>query len=123
MVRGARFWTGFVLIAVACSAGGPDLPEIPLKIVGGFGGPSQYIDHEEPFWTKRLAADSGGRIPAEVSPFDGLGIYGSEMVQMMRLGGISFCTTSLSLIAPHDPEAAALDLVRVNPPIASLRKN
>src|SRR5258708_16262620 len=123
MVPRVAFWIGFVLIAVACSASATELPELHLKTGGGLGGTSQYIDHEEPFWTKRLAADSGGRITAEVSPFDGLGIHGSEVVQMMRLGVISFGTTSLSLIAADDPEAAAVDLVGMNPDIPSLRRN
>jgi TRAP-type C4-dicarboxylate transport system substrate-binding protein len=123
MVPRVAFWIGFVLIVLACSASATELPEMHLKIVGGLGSTSQYIDHEEPFWTKRLAADSGGRITAEVSPFDGLGIHGSEVVQMMRLGVISFGTTSLSLIAAEDPEAAAVDLVGMNPDIASLRQN
>jgi hypothetical protein len=123
MVPRIALWIGFMLIAVAWSASATELPDMHLKIVGGLGSTSQYIDHEEPFWTKRLAADSGGHITAEVSPFDGLGIHGSEVVQMMRLGVISFGTTSLSLIAAEDPEAAAVDLVGMNPDIGSLRKN
>jgi TRAP-type C4-dicarboxylate transport system substrate-binding protein len=116
---------GALLLGIVRGAGAAadELPAIHLKIVGGLGDTSQYIEHEEPFWTKHLAEASQGRVTAEVSPFDGLGIHGSEVTQLMRLGVIGFGTTSLSLIAGDDPEAAAVDLVGMNPDIHSLREN
>lgn len=114
---------GLALLGWVAVAPAAELPDVHLKVIGGLGTTSQYINHEEPFWTKRLAADSGGHVTAEVSPFDASGIHGSEVMQMMRLGVIGFGTTSLSLIASDDPEAAAVDLVGLNPDIATLRRN
>jgi TRAP-type C4-dicarboxylate transport system substrate-binding protein len=123
MVPRISFWIGLTLLVAAQPVGASELPALHLKIVGGLGDTSQYTDHEEPFWTKRLAHDSAGRITAEVSPYDRFGIHGTEVLQMMRLGVIGFGSTSLSLLAVDDPEAAAVDLVGMNPDIQSLRRN
>jgi TRAP-type C4-dicarboxylate transport system substrate-binding protein len=100
-----------------------ELPQTHLKVVGGLGGVSQYKQLEEPFWTREIEKDSGGRVTAEVAAFDEIGLRGPEVLQLMRLGVISFGTASLSNIASEDPEAAGLDLVGLNPDIQSLRRN
>jgi len=99
------------------------LPRLHLKVVGGLGDAQQFAQYEEPFWNRQLAEHSGGRITAEVSAFDAIGLRGPEVLQLMRLGVIAFGTLSLNLIASEDPEAAGVDLVGMNPDIASLRRS
>jgi TRAP-type C4-dicarboxylate transport system substrate-binding protein len=120
ILRAARILAAVLPFAAAQSA---ELPTTHLKVVGGLAATSQFRSFEEPFWTKRLAERSGGRVTAEITAFDQLGLRGPEVLQMTRLGVLAFGTTSLSLIASEDPEAAATDFVGMHPDISSLRRN
>jgi TRAP-type C4-dicarboxylate transport system substrate-binding protein len=128
-MRDFRTWCAAVVLAAtafSAAAGGAraaETPPVHLKVVGGLGTTSQYRNFEEPFWTKRLGERSGGRLTAEVAPFDQLGIRGSEVIQLTKLGVITFGTVSLSALAGDDPEATAADFVGLNADIAALRRN
>jgi TRAP-type C4-dicarboxylate transport system substrate-binding protein len=91
-----------------------ELPFVHFKVLGSLSQTSHYRDFEEPFWATRLAADSGGRVTADVAPFDKAGLTASEALQMTRLGVISFLTVQVGLVAAEDPEANAADLPGVN---------
>jgi TRAP-type C4-dicarboxylate transport system substrate-binding protein len=112
-----------LLLLTALPAQAQDLPTTHLKVVGGLGQTVQYKGFEEPFWSKEIAEVSHGRVTAEVSPWDQLGIKGSELLQFTRLGAIVLSTVPLSQIASEDPEAAAVDLAGLNPDIATLRRS
>lgn len=118
-----RYWLVALLLAVALPARGQELPDVHLKVVGGLGQTIQFKNYEEPFWNKQLAERSGGRITAEVIPWDQFGIKGPELLQFTRLGAIVISTVSLSQIASEDPEAAAVDLAGLNPDIPTLRRS
>jgi TRAP-type C4-dicarboxylate transport system substrate-binding protein len=94
-----------------------------LRIVGGLGGVNQYTRHEEPFWTHELARLSGGRVTAEIVPFDRAGIRGQEMLRLVQLGAVPFGTSLLNLSAVLDAEIGAPDLAGLNPDVATLRRN
>lgn len=113
-------------VVIAGWLGSPRADELPvthLSIVGGLANVSQFTNHEAPFWTRHIAEASHGRVTADITPFDALGLRGPELLWQLRLGAIEFGTTSLSLNASEHPEAAAIDLAGLNPTIASLRKN
>lgn len=114
-------WLGMMLAAAAAQA--QELPVTHLKVVGGLGNVSQYTNIEEPFWTHDIAALSGGRVTAELTPSDSIGIRMNDMMQLMRLGVITMGTASLSLLAAEDAQAAAIDLPGLNPDIDTLRRN
>jgi TRAP-type C4-dicarboxylate transport system substrate-binding protein len=80
-------------------------PAVHLKVVGGLGQTVQYKKFEEPFWTKKLAEASNGRITVEVTPWDQAVLKGPELLQLTRLGAIAISTVSLSQIASEDPVA------------------
>jgi TRAP-type C4-dicarboxylate transport system substrate-binding protein len=111
------------ICAAALGGHAGELPVTHLKVVGGLGATRQYKNFEEPFWTKRLAERSGGRVTAEVAAYDQLGIRGPEVLQLTKLGVLTFATGSLSALASDDPQAAGVDLVGMNGDIASLRRN
>jgi TRAP-type C4-dicarboxylate transport system substrate-binding protein len=116
----APFLATFVVIAAAAQAA-PETP-LRLKIVGGLAGVSQYVRYEEPFWQHRLQEVSGGRIQAEISPFDRSGIRAQEMLALMRLGVVPFGTALLAVVSNEEPEFNAVDLPTVNPDMAALRR-
>lgn len=114
--------TAFGLV-LAAAAQAQELPVTHLKVVGGLGNVSQYTNIEEPFWTHELASLSGGRITAELTPFDTIGLRMNDIMQLMRLGVITMGTASLALLGAEDAQAAAIDLPGLNPDIDTLRRN
>jgi len=95
---------------------------IQLKIVGGLSGVSQYKKLEHPFWTQLVPQLTNGRVHAEIHPFDGSGLPGEEMLQLMRLGVVPYGTALLALVSGDEPELNAVDLPTLNPDFASLRR-
>jgi TRAP-type C4-dicarboxylate transport system substrate-binding protein len=130
VVRSSGAGLGIVMLAVLllAAARAAEPPANPLTathltVMGSLGGTPQYRTIEEPFWTHQLAADSDGRVTADITPFDQIGLKGFEALQMARLGVISFLTVPLSLISSEDPEANAADLPGLNPSIEAMRGN
>ena len=92
-----------------------------LRVVGGLAGVNQYTRQEEPFWTKELPRLTGGKVSAEIVPFDRAGIRGQEMLRLMQLGVVPFGTALLSLSAAQEPVFAAPDLAGLSPDIKAAR--
>ncbi|RYE33258.1 MAG: ABC transporter substrate-binding protein [Hyphomicrobiales bacterium] len=99
-------------------------PEEPIKlqIIGGLGGITQYTKIEQPFWLSEINALSKGRISATIRPLDTGGLRNQEMLQLLRLGVVSFGTAQLSAIAGEEPEFSAVDLPVLNPDVGTLRR-
>ena len=116
---------GLALLAAATVASAQTKAASPLRlrIVGGLAGVNQYTRHEEPFWTQRLGALSGGRYTAEIVPFDRAGLRGAEVLSLVQVGAVPFGTSLLSQGAAKDVELGAPDLAGLNPDIASLRRS
>lgn len=113
-----------LLPVVALSqAPAPSEPEIRIKVVGGLADVSQYVRYEEPFWRQHLLEASGGRIRAEIAPFDRSGIRAQEILALMRLGVVPFGTALLAVVSNEEPEFNAVDLPIVNPDMATLRRS
>ncbi|HJV95910.1 MAG TPA: TRAP transporter substrate-binding protein, partial [Albitalea sp.] len=112
------------MLACACglsAAAAGDAPQ-HLRIVGGLAGVNQYTRHEEPFWTTELPRLSGGKLSAEIVPFDRAGIRGQEMLRLIQLGVVPFGTALLSVSSAQEPELSAPDLAGLNPDMAALRR-
>jgi len=113
------------LAALALTAPAPaadDVRPIRLRVAGGLAELGQYVRHEQPFWTQRVPELTGGRVRAEITPFDRAGIRGQEMLQLVRLGVVPFGNVLLSLAAGEDPELNGIDLPVLNPDVATLRR-
>jgi len=110
-------WLGLVVTSMA-EAQQP----IRLKVVGGLADVSQYLRYEEPFWRTRITELTGGRVIAEIAPFDRSGIRGQEMLQLMRLGVVPFGTVLLAVVATEEPEFNAVDLPALSPDMRTLRQ-
>jgi TRAP-type C4-dicarboxylate transport system substrate-binding protein len=113
---------GLVLALGGATASAQPAEPVRLKVVGGLANVSQYIRHEEPFWTRRLAEITGGRAVAEIAPFDRSGIRGSEMLQLMRLGVVPFGTALVAVVSTEEPEFNAIDLPALSPDMSTLRQ-
>jgi len=93
-----------------------------LRIVGGLAGLNQYTRHEEAFWARELPRLSGGRLSAEIVPYDRAGIRGQEVLRLVQLGAVPFGTALLSIAAAEDPELGAPDLAGLNADMPALRR-
>lgn len=110
------------LLPAMAGAQAPSTGPLRVKIVGGLADVSQFVRYEEPFWRRRLPEISGGRIEAEIAPFDRSGIRGEEILALMRLGVVPFGTALLAIVSTEEPEFNAVDLPIVNPDMATLRR-
>ena len=99
------------------------MPAASLRIVGGLAGLNQYARHEAPFWTQTLPALTGGRVQAEIVPFDRAGIRGQDMLRLMQQGVVPFGSAQLTLAGAEDALIMAPDLPGLNPDMASLRRS
>lgn len=96
--------------------------KVKLQIIGGLAGVTQYTKIEQPFWQSEIGTLSAGRISAAIRPLDAGGLRSQEMLQLMRLGVVSFGTVLLSATAGDEPELSAIDLPALNPDVATLRR-
>ena len=120
----SRWLLGACLLhSTPCAAQASAAAPSHLRIVGGLAGVNQYTRFEEPFWTRELARLSGGRVTAEIVPFDRAGIRGQEMLRLVQLGVVPFGTSLLNLSAIDDAELAMPDLAGLNPDMAALRRS
>ncbi|WP_307138017.1 TRAP transporter substrate-binding protein [Pseudoroseomonas cervicalis] len=95
---------------------------VQLKVVGGLANVAQYTRYEEPFWRRRIAELTHGRVVAEIAPFDRAGFRAEEMLPLMRLGVVPFGTALVAVVSSEEPEFNAVDLPGLNPDIATLRQ-
>ena len=112
------------LAFAGCAALAQTRPEEPVKlqIIGGLAGITQYTKIEQPFWQSEINALSKGRITATIRPLDAGSLRNQEMLQLLRLGVVSFGTAQLSAVAGDEPELSAVDLPLLNPDVATLRR-
>lgn len=111
-----------LIAAMAGFVRADDLPRTSLKVVGGWSQAKLYTEIERPFWTREITEHSNGAITADLTPFNDMGVRGSELVRLMRLGVVDFATVVLGTVANDDARNDALDLVGLAPNYATLRK-
>ena len=114
----------FLATATRSPAASPPPPAIThLRVVGGLSGINQYTQHEEPFWLTGLPTASGGRLTAEIVPFDKAGVRPQDMLRLVQLGTVPFGTAMLTLSGGKDPELLGPDLAGLNADIGSMRRS
>lgn len=123
-----RAWAAAALLAAAggalaqAPAAAAAAAPLQLRIVGGLASVNQFTQQEEPFWTRQLPVLTGGRVRAEIVPFDRAGIRGQDMLRLLQLGVVPFGTALLSLSVTEDPLVGLVDLPGANPDMATLRR-
>lgn len=95
---------------------------IEVDVIGGLAGVSQYDRFEEPFWSTTVPLVTGGRVRAHVVPSERSGVRGQDVLQLLRLGVVSFGNVLLALAASEEPELNGIDLPLLNPDIQHLRQ-
>ncbi|WP_188312091.1 TRAP transporter substrate-binding protein [Salinarimonas soli] len=114
--------TFLLAAALACATHSHADQPVALRVIGGFGNVAQYKQYEEPFWTTRLPVLSGGRITANIRPFDQASIRAVDMLHLMRIGVVPFGNGLFSIVATDDPQLNGLDLPALSPTISDARR-
>ncbi|MBL6078232.1 TRAP transporter substrate-binding protein DctP [Belnapia sp. T18] len=93
-----------------------------VRVIGGFAGTSQFDRIEQPFWTRRLPALTGGRMVAMLQSSTQAGVSPDQMLNVMRSGAVLFGTVEANAIALDEPELAVADLPLLAEDTAALRR-
>lgn len=112
----------FFSLAWMCASVAAENQPIRLQVVGGLAGVTQFTRLEQPFWEREITERTGGRVIATITPNDGGGLRGQEMLRLMQLGVVPFGTGLLSVVSAEEPELNAVDLPILNPDMATLKK-
>src|SRR3954454_5157214 len=125
IARLTRHRTRYVWPMAACLFALPALAQEPaatiyIKVVGGLASVTQFTKFERPFWQTEVPRITSGRVLAEIHPFDQSGFSGPDILQLMRLGVVSFGTALLAQVAAEEPELNVVDLPILNPDIETL---
>lgn len=110
------------VLAVMGAASAQELAQTHLKVMGGASFNAQYRDFEQPFWVKEIPERSGGKITAEITPVNELGLKGTEVLRLLSLGVLDFATPILGYVAPDEPLSAAADLAGLSPDVKVARQ-
>lgn len=130
-LQGLRAWAAAAMLLAAAAAlarapaAAPAPAPLQLRIVGSLASVNWFTQQEEPLWTRQLPALPalpGGRVRAEIAPFDRAGIRGQDMLHLLQLGVLPFGTAPLSLAGTKAPLVGLVDLPCANPDMATLRR-
>lgn len=94
-----------------------DLQEVKLKVIGGWSNVSMTTAVEQPFWQTTIAELSDGKITADFTSLDTLGLKGNETLRLLSLrvadivtGPVSFVAGDFKLYDGLDLAGAILDI-------------
>ncbi|RCS58193.1 TRAP transporter substrate-binding protein [Parvibium lacunae] len=94
----------------------------PVRVLGSWDFLRQYKEHEQPFWTKQVPALTAGQLTVDLTPFNQLGLTGTEIIRLLRLGEYDFGSTVLAYGASADVEMEGADLAGLSPDIETAKR-
>ncbi len=113
--------TVLVTRALAPSAVAQDLPKRQFKVVGTWSNLTNWQKGESPLWAKDLPAASNNAITAQIQSMSDLGLKGTEVMRMLRLGLFDFAHT-LPIYVAEDAALEGVDLAGTSRDFATARK-
>jgi TRAP-type transport system periplasmic protein len=109
-------------VLLAGAAGAQDLPKQHFKVLGGFSNLNFSKTIERPFWTQQIPQLSKGSLNAEFTTLDQMGLQGTEILRLIRLGVVDFASGNVSYMAADSPVFDGLDLPGVYLDLDMMRK-
>jgi TRAP-type C4-dicarboxylate transport system substrate-binding protein len=89
-----------------------DLPKQNFKVVGTWSNLTNWQANEQPFWTKTVPESSKGQIGATIQSISELGLKGTEIVRLVRLGLFDFAH-GLPIYVAEDATVEGIDIAGV----------
>ena len=108
---------GSLGVAGAIALGGAaaiaqDLPKQSFKVVGTWSNLTNWQANEQPFWAKTLPEASKGQITASIQSVSELGLKGTEIVRLVKLGLFDFAH-GLPIYIAEDASVEGIDIAGV----------
>ena len=104
---------GATTLALSFPAHADEIPQTDLNVVGSISVLSMYKDMESPFWNDTIVKSSGGKIKANLKPFNELGFKGGELFSLVSNGTVQLAHQVLAYTSGSVPMNEATDLVGV----------
>ncbi|QRG07328.1 TRAP transporter substrate-binding protein [Xanthobacter dioxanivorans] len=92
-----------------------------FKVVGIASTIPVAIYDEKPFWTTTLPADSKGKLTADLTPIEQMGLDDQSLLRLMKLGVMDFAGMDITKMAGDDPRFEACDLAGALPDMKKAR--
>jgi TRAP-type C4-dicarboxylate transport system substrate-binding protein len=101
------------LALCAGSARAAELEPANLKVLGAFSNLNMSKAVEAPMWTKTIPDASGGKLTVDFTTLDQMGLQGTEVLRLVRLGVVDFASGNISYMSGDSPVFDGLDLAGV----------
>src|SRR5262245_42213680 len=98
-----------------------DLSKQNFKVVGTWSNLTNWQVNEQPFWTKVLPEASKGQLTANIQSISELGLKGTELVRLLKLGLFDFAH-GLPIYLAEDAVVEAVDIAGVAKDFGTARK-
>src|SRR5262245_57510515 len=82
---GSMLLAGTIVLA-GTSAIAQDLPKQSFKVLGTWSNLTNWQSNEQPLWTKTIPEASKGQITANIQSVSELGLKGTELIRLLKLG-------------------------------------
>lgn len=111
------------LLAVGLSApaAAQDLPRRQFKVIGTFSNLTNWQVNEMPWWTKEIPAASNNAITANILSYSDLGLKGTEVMRMLKIGLFDFAFGVPNFVA-EDANLEGIDLAGAVRDFATMRR-
>src|SRR5262245_66561429 len=86
---GSMLLAGTLMLA-GTSAIAQDLPKQSFKVLGTWSNLTNWQANEHPLWTKTIPEASKGQITANIQSVSELGLKGTELIRLLKLGLFDF---------------------------------
>jgi TRAP-type C4-dicarboxylate transport system substrate-binding protein len=96
--------------------------KVTARVLGGWNFLVQYTEHEQPFWTTQVGPLTQGQVEASITSISTLGLRGSEVIRLLKLGEYDFGNTVLAYGSTADAIMEGPDLAGLNTDIATAKK-
>jgi TRAP-type mannitol/chloroaromatic compound transport system substrate-binding protein len=106
------------VVHVACVALGStvaisqDLPKLNFKVVDTWSNLTNWQQNEQPFWTKTVPEASKGQTTVNIQSLSELGLKGTEIVRLVKLGLFDFAH-GLPIYTAEDATVEGIDIAGV----------
>jgi len=90
-----------------------ELPRHHFKVIGLNSPTVASMLDEVPFWRETIPRASNGRITADITPLDQMGIDDRTMLRLLRLGVMDFAGMDISKMAGDDARFEGCDLAGI----------
>lgn len=97
-------------LALGGTALAQDYGNQQFKVIGNWSNAPHYKNTEEPFWTKTIPGQSGGKLNAQITPLDELGLKGFDIGRMLKLGLFDFVHAGFTYVAGDNAMFEGVDL-------------